>query len=119
MKTKLIILVVAIFGASCEKKDGAVIKGKLIYRSCATTVVQVLDPEYFYLTQAEWKQSDTRPTYEHVFNVSNVCSFPAFPEGQEFTFKVIDKDDNGCAVCMMYDNPPAKQQMIRVVDKLK
>jgi hypothetical protein len=118
MKYSLIILAgILASWSSCEKtveKDGT-IRGKLVHRSCASIVVQVLDPEYYGIGQNEWKQSPQKPTYEHVFNVENTCSFPQMNVGDEFTFKLTDQVDNNCAVCMMWDNPPAKKNRIEVV----
>ena len=129
MKSLIIILTSCmLMSASCEKNNEAVIKGnnegvikgKLVYRSCASTVVQVSDTAFYSIAQNEWKQSPTRPTYEHVFAVSNPCSFPNYTEGQEFTFQIVSNDPKNadCVVCMMFDNPPTKKNMIRVLNKV-
>jgi hypothetical protein len=79
--------------------------------------VQVLDSAYVYLGQDEWQQSPSKPVYEHVFAVSNTCSFPlGITSETEFTFKVVSSDPStqDCLVCMLWDNPPAKKQMIKV-----
>ncbi len=129
MKSLIIIMTAFMLtSASCEKNNEAVIKGnneegvikgKLVYRSCASTVVQVLNTAFYSIAQNEWKQSPSRPTYEHVFAVSNPCSFPNYTEGQEFTFQIITNDPKNadCVVCMMFDNPPTRQNMIRVLNK--
>lgn len=101
------------------------IKGKLIRRSCASIVVQVLDAGTD-LGENGWSKDGAdvngkmarTNVYDHVFAVKNVCDFPAsIKEGDEITFILIsDKDivHKDCAICMMYDNPPAANYAIRV-----
>ena len=104
----------------CNKKlTGDSIKGKLIYRSCASTVVEVLDSKHYSLSVDNWQQSPAKPTYNHVFAVANTCSFGEMKEGQTFTFVLLNNDPKmkDCVVCALYDNPPTKTQIIKVVEK--
>ena len=117
---KQLIILLTIFGllSSCRKSsDTPYIKGKLVYRSCATIAVEVLDSNYYNLGQASWQQSNSKPVYEHVFAVANNCSFPgSVTVGQEFLFKVVpfDASMKDCVTCALFDNPPAKTQIIKV-----
>ena len=94
------------------------IKGKLVYTSCATIAVQVLDARYFQLGQPEWEAGKgTGKMITHVFAVANSCSFPSkIKIGQEFSFVVLKDDpaNKDCMVCMMYDYPPEIKQLIKV-----
>ena len=94
------------------------IKAKVIRITCATTVIQVLDPAHYNLGET-WTIEGTSNTYEHVAVVSNKCEFPSsLKDGDEFYFKQISENDasNDCAVCMMYDFPPSKGIYLRVVN---
>ncbi len=105
---------------SCEKKAyGPKVKAKLVHESCASAVVQVLDPAHYNLGQSSWQQSPTTPTYSHVFAVENTCSFQAngISEGDEFYFQLTDEEEKDCAVCALWDNPPSTTQKIVVVSK--
>lgn len=105
---------------SCEKEsEGPVIRGKLVYSSCATDVVEILDPAFYDLGQASWQQSASTPTYSNVFSVKNNCAFRKenIAVGATFSFKLTSKSDNSCAICALWDNPPTKGQQIEIVSK--
>jgi hypothetical protein len=106
--------------AQCRNRqfDTQRIKAKVIRITCATTVIQVLDPAHYNLGET-WTIEGTSNTYEHVAVVSNKCEFPSsLKDGDEFYFKQISENDasNDCAVCMMYDFPPSKGIYLRVVN---
>jgi hypothetical protein len=93
------------------------IKGKLVYRSCASAVVQIRDSAYFNFGQASWQMSPSSPVYNNVFKVGNHCKFGSFNivDGQEFYFKPINQTDRDCVICMLWDNPPTTALNIEVV----
>ena len=97
--------------------QGKVVRGKVIYRSCATIAIQVLDKAYLKLGQPNWRQAKSKPVYKHVFAAANTCSFPPMKTGTPFRFKVVKAGaaDNDCNTCMLFDNPPAKKLMITVL----
>ena len=123
MKSVILILIAFIFSfGSCEKEtelSSNVIKGKVVHRSCASVVVQVLDEKHQSIGQSEWQQSASKPTYRHVFSVGNKCAFPNLAEGAEFYFKVISEDptNRDCVTCALFDNPPTKVHLVQVVNK--
>jgi hypothetical protein len=120
MKRYLLALFIVTTAFSCERTThGPEIRGKLVHRTCASSVVQILDPNQYHLGQASWQMSSTSPVYQNVFKVSNSCYFGTqnINEGQEFTFKITTNSDNGCAICALWDNPPTKEQMIKVEKK--
>lgn len=104
---------------SCAKTNNQpLIKGKLVYRSCATTVVEVLDAKFFSLGQDSW-QDQSKQNYQHVFAVANDCTLPpSLNLGQEFYFKILNNDPKAsdCVECALYDNPPVKTQLIKVTE---
>ena len=93
------------------------VKAKLVYRSCATIAVEVLDPGHYSLGQADWTQNPSGPTRHNVFSVSNPCEFPSMDTGRIFNFRITGKGRDDCAICMMYDNPPVKKQVIKVITR--
>ncbi len=121
----LFIILAMLLTASCIQLPNAGtdnstqrIKAKVIRITCATTVIQVLDPAHYNLGET-WTIEGTSNTYEHVAVVSNKCEFPStLKEGDEFYFRQISENDasNDCAVCMMYDFPPSKGIYLRVVN---
>ena len=121
MKSLLFVLIATNFMFySCEKSGyGPSIRGKLVHRSCASAVVQILDQSQKHLGQESWQMTPTSPVYHDVFVVSNHCSFGKYKidVGDEFNFQLTKDPDDGCAVCALWDNPPTVQQRIVVVDK--
>ena len=117
MRTFILIQILALLINSCTKSvSQPSIKGTVVYRSCATIVVQVLDEQHKNLGQ-DWQQSKDSPAFVNVFAVANTCSFPSnIKEGQQITFKVINSDpaNKDCVRCEMFDNPPTKTQLIKV-----
>ncbi len=102
---------------SAKQLTAQQIRGKLVYKSCATIAVQVLDPGSYGLGQKNWRQAKGKPVLKNVFAVSNQCSFPNFKLGATFTFKVIDPDPKAgdCMTCMLFDNSPDKKVAIEVL----
>jgi hypothetical protein len=119
MKKVIILLCVTLILLSCKKEgEQPIIKGKLVYRSCATIVVQILDSNYYSAAQDTWKESTSKQEYQHVFAVSNQCSFPnSIAIGQEFKFQIVSEDpkNKDCVLCALWDNPPQKSHLIKVI----
>jgi hypothetical protein len=120
MKALLILLIAMnCMFFSCEKSGyGPKIKGKVVYTSCATVVIQVLDPLHYQLGQATWQQTSSSPVYNNVFAVENLCLYRAgnnIKVGDEVYFQLTNAGDADCAVCMLWDNPPAVKQRIFIV----
>lgn len=93
------------------------IHAKVIRITCATTVIQILDSSYYNLGET-WIDNGASTTYNHVAVVANKCEFPStLTVGSEFYFKQISKAeaDQNCAVCMLYDFPPSKSILLKVV----
>lgn len=121
MKSLLIITAAVNFLLyTCDKKrETSRIRGKLVHISCASAVIQVLDSAYYHLGQDRWQQATSKPVYEHVFAVENLCGFRNKPvkEGEEFYFRLTETEDKDCVVCMLWDNPPSVKRKIVVVSE--
>lgn len=120
MKWYVTIAIITSIFATCRKAtDNEATRGKVVHRSCATVVVQVLDSNHHHLGQATWQQSPSKPLFNHVFAVENICEFPGtIGEGDEFSFQIINPNSarKDCAVCMLWDNPPTTKQVVKVLD---
>ena len=116
MKRILQITFVLLISLNCNRSIGqSPIKGKLVYRSCASVVIEVLTPKNYTLGQKSWKQPGAKGTFKNVFTVANPCQFPESLEvGQELYFKTTKVEDKDCMTCDLFDNPPTKRQLITV-----
>jgi hypothetical protein len=82
---------------------------------CMNYVIKVLDGDLTKLNlEREWKDESDSKTYNNVFALGSVCSFPDMKEGAEFYFTVTDKEDANCNVCMAYRPVPAAKNNIVV-----
>jgi hypothetical protein len=125
MKLKLfgaLILSICLFpGFQCQKDTEpttSCYKGRLEIKGiCMNYTIKLLegamDPN---LIERSWKDETTGITYENVFKLGSICTFPAgIKQGDEFYF-TIDKTPNrgDCVVCMAYYPTPAKALSIVV-----
>lgn len=120
----LFTLVILLSSATCKERranPANCYKGRLeIKGQCMNYTIKLLegnmDTAYY---QPRWTNEFTGLTYENVFRLSSLCSFPGnIEEGQEFYFIIppappVEK----CNVCMAYFPTPNKSVFIKVVDK--
>ena len=105
-KLAILILCPFINNPIVEQKP---LKGKIVYTSCATVVVQIIDSSHKDLGQGKWRRTPIDKEYENVFVVNNRCSFleSKIQRDEEFAFVLIgDASKNECNRCMFYDNLP-------------
>lgn len=126
---KLSVLLISVLLFSCAKlpnkgssnsanDSNQRIKAKVIRISCASTVIQVLDPAYYNLGET-WSMQGDEKALDHVAVVANKCELPeTLKAGDEFYFKIIPESEarKDCVVCMMYDAPPSKSILLKVVN---
>ncbi len=96
--------------------DAQYIKAKLIRQSCASTVIQILDKNYYTLGE-NWTEMGTNKVVENAVAVANKCDMPeTIKVNDEFYFKIVPKESTNqeCIVCMMMDYPPNKSIYIKV-----
>jgi hypothetical protein len=115
-----LLVLVALLSLNCTKSTDVnnCIKGKLIINGiCGNITIQVLSgPIDSNLIVKSWQDPSTSKTYENVFALKSICTFPSsIKEGDEFYFK-IDNDPKGsdCAVCLAYRPTPPKGLMISI-----
>jgi hypothetical protein len=98
--------------AGCSKDDVAEknilqkgLRGRIVYSSCATTVVQVLNKDM----GATWTNCHDQQVYEHVIGVT-IINRNRLAAGEEFNFNIIEKE--AYIVCDMLDCGPLTNEMI-------
>ena len=97
--------------------QGDCLKGILVKKGiCGQRVVKINSETKVGISYATaWKDESTGKTYENVFTVENVCSFPsAINEGGEFNFKLITAKDGDCIQCQAFTPVPKEKNNITV-----
>jgi hypothetical protein len=92
-------------------------KGTLVKKGiCGQLVVKINSQAKEGVTYASsWKDESTGKTYENVFTVENMCSFPSsINEGGEFNFKITKDAVNNCMVCQVFTPVPKEKNSIIV-----
>ncbi|MCU0327649.1 MAG: hypothetical protein MUE53_01555 [Chitinophagales bacterium] len=99
----------------CITEKKTYYKGKIVYRSCASTVVQFISATST-LGQSSWRPLNGETAYQNVFLVNNSCEeISKIAINKEFTFQINPKDQSeGCMVCAMYDAPPTVGYSIKI-----
>jgi hypothetical protein len=110
----------------CGKEDlkttsNQCIKAKLVYKSCASTVIEILDPNHFSLTETNWTPLHGTENFNNVCRVANPCfveaSNPQMQVGDVFYFEIDNNNfDATCIRCALFDAPPQKTVMIKVLN---
>lgn len=121
MKLFYVFLSVVLVVSSCQKNEvsnceGEVYRGKLVVKGiCMNYVIQLLDGdlnEDFY--EKNWVNEFTSETYQNVFALETVCSFPlTIEEGEEFNF-ILEEESELCHVCKAYSPTPSKRLSIKI-----
>ena len=115
-----ILVLVALLSLNCTKPSDAnnCLKGKLVINGiCGNITIQVLSGSIdSSLIVKNWEDPSTSKTYENVFALKSICTFPSsIKEGDEFYFKIAnDPKGSECAVCLAYRPTPPKGLMISV-----
>lgn len=109
----------AVCGKSAEgnKPSATCLKGKLeVAGICRNYTISVQGANIdTSKVQASWTDPTTNKTYQNVFRLGSLCSFPEdIKEGDEFYFTISDKEDKDCVTCMAYYPTPQKQLFINV-----
>lgn len=120
------LLLISLFSNfQCGKEDlktttSECIKAKLVYKSCASTVIEILDPNHFSLAETNWTPLHGTQNFTNVCKVANPCyveaSNPQLQVGDTFYFEIVNtNDDSSCIRCAMFDGPPQKTVVIKVL----
>ncbi|MCF6402424.1 hypothetical protein L3C95_06025 [Chitinophaga filiformis] len=97
----------------CRKDDHTLVlqkglKGKIIYASCATIAVQVLNRNI----GSDWTNCHDQQTYQNMIDVV-IPEPPAWPVEGEFSFDIIA--DESRAKCYMADCGPSVSVAIAII----
>jgi hypothetical protein len=103
----------------CKKEKGLTgcYKGRLEIKGvCMNYTIKVLEGNMdTSLLQSSWTDPNTGSTYQNVFALGSVCNFPPdINQGDEFYFKIGNRSEQGCAVCLAYYPTPPKHLSITV-----
>lgn len=117
-----LLCLVLFSGFQCKKSEylSGCVKGRLEIKGiCMNYVIKVLDGGIDpALIESSWQDPSTGITHYNVFALGSPCSFPEnIKEGDEFYFRVVTEDRNGCAVCQAYRPVPSKNLKIEVSGK--
>ena len=116
-----LVFFVAIATNKCKNKNkDNVYKGRLEIKAiCMNYTIKLLEGNLdTSQVVAAWKDETTGKTYNNVFALGSVCSFPStIKEGDEFYFTIDPDPVRRCAVCMAYYPKPLKSVAIKVVNK--
>jgi hypothetical protein len=71
------------------------------------------------LYESSWQNPLTNTTYQNVFRLESICSFPStIKEGDEFYFTIPKNPiPQTCAQCMAYSPTPNKMIYIEICNK--
>ena len=108
----------------CNKADQPAVeifKGKLVLQGiCMNYVIQIIEGSVNpTLYEQSWVNPFTNTTYQNVFGLASICTFPSnIKEGDEFYF-TIPKNPvaQTCAQCKAYSPIPAKTINIAIYNK--
>lgn len=97
---------------SCRKDDQRPVqqkglRGKIIYSSCATTAVQVLNKNI----GSDWTNCHDQQTYRNMIDVA-ISEPPPMPINGEFTFDILADEPH--AKCYMNDCGPSESFTIAI-----
>ena len=109
---------------SCNKSNNtsvACFKGKLVLKGlCMNYVIQITEGDVDKaLYESSWQNPSTNTTYQNVFGIERVCTFPStIKEGDEFYFSIPKRPIvQTCAQCMAYSPTPNKKINIEICNK--
>ena len=109
---------------SCNKSNDIIqncFKGKLVLKGlCMNYVIQIIEGDVDKaLYESSWQNPSTKTTYQNVFRLESVCTFPStIKEGDEFYFSIPESPIvQTCAQCMAYSPTPSKKISIEICNK--
>ncbi len=91
---------------------------KIIRKTCASIVVQIMDEKYFYLGE-QWTPANVRmkEPYKNVLSINNICDWSNnCTENVLYNVLLLDKNTSlNCVVCAMMDFPPIKTASLKLL----
>ena len=121
MMIKYLVGFLILLNISCNKSNNssvACFKGKLVLKGiCMNYVIQITEGDVDKaLYESSWQNPSTNTTYQNVFRLESICTFPStIKEGDEFYFTIPKNPiPQTCAQCMAYSPTPSKKIYIEI-----
>jgi len=121
---KYLLAFFVLLNISCNKSNDTIqncFKGKLVLKGlCMNYVIQIIEGDVDKaLYESSWQNPSTKTTYQNVFGLGSICTFPStINEGDEFYFSIPKSSIvQTCAQCMEYSPTPSKKISIEICNK--
>ena len=121
---KYLLAFFVLLNISCNKSNDTIqncFKGKLVLKGlCMNYVIQITEGDVDKaLYESSWQNPLTNTTYQNVFRLESICTFPStIKEGDEFYFTIPKNPiPQTCAQCMAYSPTPNKMIYIEICNK--
>ena len=121
---KYLLAFFVLLNISCNKSNDTIqncFKGKLVLKGlCMNYVIQITEGDLDKaLYESSWQNPSTKTTYQNVFGLGSICTFPStINEGDEFYFSIPKSSIvQTCAQCMAYSPTPSKKIIIEICNK--
>jgi hypothetical protein len=121
---KYLLAFFVLLNISCNKSNYTIqncFKGKLVLKGlCMNYVIQIIEGDVDKaLYESSWQNPSTKTTYQNVFGLGSICTFPStINEGDEFYFSIPKSSIvQTCAQCMAYSPTPSKKISIEICNK--
>ena len=121
---KYLLAFFVLLNISCNKSNDTIqncFKGKLVLKGlCMNYVIQIIEGDVDKaLYESSWQNPSTKTTYQNVFGLGSICTFPStINDGDEFYFSIPKSSIvQTCAQCMAYSPTPSKKISIEICNK--
>ena len=121
---KYLLAFFVLLNITCNKSNDTIqncFKGKLVLKGlCMNYVIQIIEGDVDKaLYESSWQNPSTKTTYQNVFGLGSICTFPStINEGDEFYFSIPKSSIvQTCAQCMAYSPTPSKKISIEICNK--
>jgi hypothetical protein len=118
---KYLLAFFVLLNITCNKSNDTIqncFKGKLVLKGiCMNYVIQITEGDVDKsLYESSWQNPSTNTTYQNVFGLESICTFPStIKEGDEFYFSIPKSPIvQTCAQCMAYSPTPSKKIYIEI-----
>ena len=118
---KYLIIFIFLLNISCNKSSDTSVtcfKGKLVLQGiCMNYVIQIIEGDVDKsLYESSWQNPLSNTTYQNVFGLESICTFPStINEGDEFYFSIPKRPVvQACAQCKAYSPIPNKKISIEI-----
>ena len=118
---KYLIICIFLLIISCNKSNDTSVtcfKGKLVLKGiCMNYVIQIIEGDVDKsLYESSWQNPLSNTTYQNVFGLESICTFPStINEGDEFYFSIPKRPVvQACAQCKAYSPIPNKKISIEI-----